>query len=119
MPPARLVPRDTPRIGKPFTLTVFDLPHSLAILLLGFQRLQPALPLGFAGMPGCDLPVSLDVTIPLSGTDNQARWTLPIPDDRTLVGLEFYNQALVFDANAPNTMGAAMSNAAQGVIGER
>ncbi len=117
MPPSRLVPRDTPRIGKIHEVTLFDLPHSLAVLVFGFQRLATPVPLAFAGMPGCDLHTTIDVTFPLAGANNQAKWFLAIPDDPTLVGFHFYNQALVFDANAGNPLGAVMSNAAEGVIG--
>lgn len=115
--PARQIPRDTPRIGRIHQVTVFDLPHSLGIQILGFQIVQPALPLAGFGMPGCGLAVSVDATFPLVGAANQAVWTLSIPDDPQLVGMPFYNQALVLDANAPNVFGAVMSNAAFGVIG--
>lgn len=115
--PARLIPRDTPRIGKTHQVTVFDMPHGLGIQILGFQPVLPSLPLALVGMPGCGLSVTIDMTFPLVGSGNQAVWSLAIPDDPQLVGLPFHNQVLVLDANAPNTFGAVMSNAAQGVIG--
>src|SRR5262249_27756887 len=36
-PAARLVPRDTPAIGRRFELTLFSLPANVAVLLTGFS----------------------------------------------------------------------------------
>jgi hypothetical protein len=44
-------------------------------------------------------------------------WTLPIPDSPSLVGVLFYNQALVLDINAGNPFGAVVSDAMEGVVG--
>jgi len=115
-PPTRLVPRETPRIGRNLQVTLFDLPANVALLAMGFQRTSP-LSLASLGMPGCDLHISVDATAGLSGQQNQAQWSLPIPDLPSLVGLRFYNQALVLDPNAGNGLGAVLSDAAEGVIG--
>jgi hypothetical protein len=52
----------------------------------------------------------------LLGQDQQAKYRLPIPDSPALVGVRFYNQAVVVDPSA-NALGAVMSDAAEGVIG--
>ena len=53
----------------------------------------------------------------LSGQWNRAKFGLSIPSRASLVGLHFYQQALVLDPAAGNPAGAVMSNAAEGVIG--
>ncbi len=116
-PAARLVPRDTPRIGRRHQVTVFDLPQNLAIMLFGWSRTPPT-PLASYGMPGCDAHVSPDGAFLLLGQNGQARYELPIPDARALVGLRFFNQAVVLDPGA-NAGGAVVSAAAEGVIGYR
>jgi alpha-tubulin suppressor-like RCC1 family protein len=117
-PATRLIPRDTPFVGGTHRVTLFDLPANVALLAMGFQRTTP-LALGVLGMPGCDWHVSLDAITLLSGQGNQAVWELPIPDMPSLVGVRFYNQALVLDPAAGNAFGAVISNAAEGVIGYR
>jgi hypothetical protein len=46
-----------------------------------------------------------------------ATFRLPIPGVPALVGLKFYNQALVLDPGAGNVIGAVVSEAAEGVVG--
>jgi hypothetical protein len=114
--PARLVPMDTPRIGKDHVVHVLDLPHDIAIMVFGWNSTWPVA-LAPYGMPGCALHVSLDTAFFLAGQHGWARARLPIPDDPTLVGLHFYHQALVPDAAAGNALGAVVSDAAEGIIG--
>lgn len=115
-PATRLIPRDTPRIGRDLMVTLFDLPFNIAMLAMG---LQPAAPLSLAtlGMPGCTWHTSLDAVGLLAGQNNQATWSLSIPDLPSLVGLQFYHQALVLDPAAGNSFGAVVSDVAQGVVG--
>jgi hypothetical protein len=115
LPAARLVPRDTPKIGRTLEVTVFDLPANLAFMVFGFSS-SPPTPLASFGMPGCDRHVSVDGAVLLLGQDQQAKYRLPIPDSPALVGVRFYNQAVVVDPPA-NALGAVMSDAAEGVIG--
>lgn len=113
----RLVPRDTPRIGKPMMVTLFDLPANLAIMAMSFQRLSTGMQLGVQGMPGCAWYVPVDACALLVGQNQQARFTLPIPYLPDLVGVHLFNQALVLDPAAGNAAGAVVSDAAEGVIG--
>lgn len=115
LPASRLVPRDTPCIGRTFELTVFDLPQPLAILMFGWSRIPPVSLAGL-GMPTCSLHVTIDATIALSVQNGQAKHFLSVPDDPSLVGARFTHQAIVFDA-AANTAGLVVSDAAEGVIG--
>jgi hypothetical protein len=115
-PRTRLVPRETPRIGQTMQLTLFDLPVDIALLAMGFQSASP-IDLASLGMPGCSWNIQIGATGVLVGQTNQAVWQLPIPDAPGLVGLQFYNQALVLDPAAGNGFGAVVSDAAVGIIG--
>ncbi len=92
-------------------------------MLTGFSKtkwgtLTLPFPLAGLGMPGCTLYVSPIVSFPFIVSGGQGVWTLRLPSDPTLVGLSFFNQALVLDAQA-NPAGAVVSNAAEGIIGAR
>lgn len=117
-PASRLVPRDTPRIDRTLEVTVFDLPHGVAVMAMAFQQLGSPVPLASLGMTGCTWHVPLDGLALLSGQNHQAKFELPIPDVPALVGVEFFNQALVLDAAAGNGFGAVVSDVARGVVGE-
>jgi len=117
MPPSRLIPRDTPRIGRVLEVGVDRLPNNVALMAMGFQRSATAIPLGAVGMPGCNLHILYDATAILVGQGGKARFLLPIPDVPALVGLRFQNQALVLDTSAGNSLGAVMSEASEGIIG--
>jgi hypothetical protein len=117
LPAARLIPRDTPRIGTTHQVTLFDLPQDLAVLAFGWSQQAPA-PLAAIGMPGCFQHVAADAVFVLSGQGQQATMAFPVPDWPGLVGARFYNQAIVLDPGA-NTAGAVVSEAAEAVIGHR
>ncbi|MBZ0153219.1 MAG: hypothetical protein K8J09_16975 [Planctomycetes bacterium] len=116
--PTRLVPRDTPRIGHTLQVTLFDLPVNLAAMAMSFQQLPSPLSLTFLGMAGCSWHIPLDAIVLLSGQDNQAKFMMPIPDQPSLVGVHFFNQAVVLDPVAGNGFGAVVSDAAEGVVGD-
>jgi hypothetical protein len=116
LPATRLVPRDTPKIGKPLKVTLFDLPIDIALLAMGFGKPAAPVSLQAFGMPGCSLAINPDAIAGLVGANHQARFELPIPNKPPLVGLRFYHQALVLDPGA-NGFGAVTSDAAEGVIG--
>lgn len=116
-PRTKLVPSDTPRLGGALDVRFFDLPQNLMVLAFGWQA-TPAVSLAPIGMPNCFARVSLDALVAIAGQNNQAVWTLNIPDVPAALGVRFYNQAFVFDAGA-NPMGAVVSDAAEGVIGDK
>jgi hypothetical protein len=115
-PASRLVPRDTPKIGRALRVRLFDLPQNVAILAMGLQSVPP-LDLSFLGMPGCTWRTALDATIGLAGTNHQAVWELSIPDQPSLVGMHFFHQAIVLDPMAANAVGFVVSDAAEGIVG--
>jgi hypothetical protein len=117
-PTTKLVPQDTPKLGRTLGVILFDLPVDIAVMAMGFQQLPAPVSLAALGMPGCDVHISIDAMVLLSGQGNQAKFLLPIPDQATLLGLAFYNQALVFDPQAGNGFGAVASDAARGVVGD-
>lgn len=114
----RLVPRDTPSIGKTLEVTLFDLPADTALMLQGWHSIAPA-PLAAFGLPGCDLHIMPIAASIVSGSGGMAKYRMPIPDLPVLIGLHIVNQALVPDPSAGNGAGAVMSDAAEGVIGQR
>jgi hypothetical protein len=93
---------------------LFNLPpdHStlMALGLSNTNWLGTALPfaLGPIGAPGCNLLVSLDATYPLFNWAGQATWSLPIPNQPSLAGMAFYNQAAAIDHG--NALGLVFSN---------
>lgn len=117
-PAARLVPRDTPRIGKTLEVTLFDLPVDAAIMFCGWQRLPSPMALDVWGMPGCTLHVDPQFSAVLVGGDGQAKHRLPIPNLPGLVGLRVYSQAGVLDPGA-NSLGVVLSAASEAVIGHQ
>jgi alpha-tubulin suppressor-like RCC1 family protein len=116
-PPARLVPRDTPFVGHRLEVEVFHLPANIALMTMGWQQLASPVSLAAVGMPGCFQQISVDAAAAIVGQANSAVWNLPIPDLPDLVGVTFYNQALVLDPAAPNALGAVVSDAAKAVVG--
>jgi hypothetical protein len=116
MPAARLVPRDTPRIGEVESVEVSNLPNNAAIMVFGWSR-NSAVSLSSVGMPGCSRHISMDASVLLVGANGRATFELPLPNWSGLVGLSFYNQALVLDPGA-NPLGAVVSDAAEAIVGE-
>ena len=122
LPPARLVPRDTPRIGETLVVTLFDLPADLALVCTGLSTSSTgALPLPIAlgpfGMPGCTAYVSPDHLLLLAGANQQATLHFAIPNQPALVGARFHQQAFVPDAGAGNPLLGVVSNAATAIVG--
>lgn len=117
----RLIPRDTPQIGKTLDLHLLDLPRDLAFVLFGFSDASVGgipLPISLApiGMPGCAARVSPDHVVLVGGSNGSATLPIPIPHSVGLRGLRFFNQAFVVDPPA-NALGAVASDAAVARIG--
>lgn len=111
-----------PSLGNFFTVYARNLPpdHS-AMMWLGASRtstygLPLPIDLGFAGMPGCVLYVSLDLAMPMFNWSGAAAWTVMVPNQPALLGVRFYNQVFAVDRVA-NPLGAVVTNAGAGVIG--
>ena len=117
LPSSSLIPRDTPRIGETLQVTLSNLPTSVAMIAMGWSKVTPGASLAFLGMPNCAAHVTLDGVALLTGTGNEAVWTLPIPYQAALLGVHFHNQAFVLDPAAGNAIGAVVSDAAEAVVG--
>ena len=116
------MPLDTPQLGRTLELRLFDLPADAAFLVLGLDNVATAIgslprDLGFAGMPGCAWRISTDLAVFLAGSNQQVVARLPIPNVQGLLGLTFYQQALVLDPAAGNAAGVVVSDATMAVVG--
>ncbi len=121
LPVSRQIASSLPRLGQSLVVGVDNLPVSVAVMIVGLSRTVSAfgpLPLDVApiGMPGCSARVSLDGAEVMLGASNAATWTFAIPNTPALACMQFFTQALVFDAPA-NPFGAVLSDAAAAVIG--
>jgi hypothetical protein len=115
-PVSRLIPRDTPRLGRTLRVTVTELPFGAALFAFGWNRVPGGASLAALGMPGCTAHVVPDAFVPLVGANGSAVFTLPLPFDVRLLGATFHQQAFVLDPNA-NALGAVLSDAATAVVG--
>lgn len=118
-------PFSRPWLGDRFTVRASRLPAGWvgAFLFTGFSRTSwggNALPFDLTpfGMPSCRLLVEIFVSFPMTRTGSDATWAITIPTATSLVGQEFYNQALVLVPGA-NAAGALVSFARRGLIGQR
>ena len=123
MPAAHLTPLDLPRIGSTLQVALDNLPADAALLLTGLSRTTSGsgpLPLNATpfGMPGCTAWCSIDAVTFVVGAGTAAGYALAIPNTVGLVGMHFYHQALVPDPAAGNALGAVLSDAMAGFVGQ-
>ncbi|MBK8098237.1 MAG: formylglycine-generating enzyme family protein [Planctomycetes bacterium] len=120
MPPCHLSAVTQPWLGATLSVRLDNLPMSSAYMLLGTSNVTSPLgplPLSTAGfgVPNCFLHVSPDAIVPVQGSDLRATFQMFVPVNSTLVGMRFYQQAMV-----PEFFGGApfvMSDAAAVTIG--
>ena len=113
-----------PRLGSKFDLELTGLPAGAFTRAFGMVGASNTTWLGgnlpfdlrAAGMPGCNLLVSMDILHNLSIVSGKATWSFQIPTDPTVAGGQFYLQGLVFEPGI-NQLGAIVSNAGAGRIG--
>lgn len=122
--PTMTAPSGGPVLGEPFTVRVTNLPLPALppIWLVGFAPLQPAVPLGLLGLPGCSLYVAGPLIQPttMRSTVNVAEGTgtLPaLPQTNALLGASFFSQFAVIDSLVNPPLNLTLSNGAQHVIG--
>ena len=117
LPVARLVPRDTPQIGRRLPVLLRDLPMDVAVMVMGWNQLLPGISLQSFGMVGCELHVSPDALFAVTGSNGEAAFELAIPYNPQLLGIEFYHQAVVLDPSPLSPSGLVMSEAMRGIVG--
>lgn len=119
-----LRPNQLPRIGQMFAYGLWNLPaNEVAVGILGqsaatWGGVSLPVPLGFVGMPDCELYISPDLSLPpqSTGTTGQVLQGFLIPNDPLLVGAEFFQQALVSRlGTTPSRL--FVTNAAHGIVG--
>ena len=125
VPQLALVGRELPRVGTSFAIDCRPLgARAVAVLgMLGFSKdnfgaLRLPLALDALQMPGCSLLVSADIFAVAVKQATSARWTTALPNDARLVGLRFYQQALILDPGARGGLGAT-SDAGAAVLGAK
>lgn len=103
-------PYHVPYVGAPFGVRLFSLPFQQpSFLVLGMSRTTFAgaplpLSLGVVGMTGCQLFVSVDLTLPTVTNGSNATLTLNIPPQASLIGGWFWMQGFAVEVggNAAN-----------------
>jgi hypothetical protein len=113
-----LVGTNTPQIGSTFTATMTNLAAGAALgaIAASFTPYDPAQPLDFVGMPGCELHVANAVALVLPVIGGTMTVNLPIPASASMLGVTVVEQGLAFDPGV-NAAGLVMSNAIAAVIG--
>jgi hypothetical protein len=126
-PVLELVAGHKPWIDGQLQVRVTNIPRELSfgsvIMFVGFSNTEfqgLPLPTGLSsfGLGTCTGYTSFDVGFPLLSFLGTATWTFDIPNEPDVVGMHFYNQALVWDPGF-NPAGYIVSNAGDGVIGGR
>ncbi len=87
----------------------------LAFIFFGDTAINPGIPLGFLGMPGCEAYSNLNLgsyTFPAIGSGT---FPLPIPNNPTLVGITISAQTVAFSAATP--AGLVTSNGTVATLG--
>ena len=105
-------PNDRPWVGRSFEINATGLAAgSFPVALIGLSSNPvPLSSLHPAGLPGCTLRSSLDVTILLTNSGGTAGLTLPIPNDLGFVGATVYQQVLQVQANGANLTAISATN---------
>lgn len=108
-----------PVIGTTFSVRISRLPTSpanLTFMIVSPTVLPVPADLDPIGMPGSLLYIAPTAVIPVQNTGGTAVWSVAIPNDRNLVGTEFFTQAFVLDPGL-NALGVGVSDAGEAVIG--
>ncbi|MFO1051023.1 MAG: hypothetical protein U1F36_02260 [Planctomycetota bacterium] len=110
-----------PVLGSNWSLTVSGIPATASFGASFFGFSDPGLlDLANLGMPTCQLRASLDwVAGPWTPSGASQGYSFPIPaGSPSLLGLQFFTQAIVFTAPPVNAFGAITSNGMMGTLGD-
>lgn len=112
-----------PKLANSFSVDLSQaLPNTGAALFIGgsntkFLTLNLPFALTAFGAPNCSLNVSVDVVVPTAvGAQGSAQVKFGVPNNKSLLGVNFHNQFMVLD-KAANNMGFSFSNGGTGLIG--
>ncbi|MBZ0153348.1 MAG: hypothetical protein K8J09_17625 [Planctomycetes bacterium] len=108
-----------PVTGTTWQLSVRDIPPTGLFGAEIYGVSDPGInDMGFLGMPGCPLRASPDFLIAFLVTGSTQPMAWPVPNDPSLVSLEFFVTAAVFESPASNPFGAITANGIKGRIGD-
>lgn len=112
-----LTSNDVPRTGGawPLALTGANAVAPVAVVVLGLTSV-PGFPLDGIGMPGCVAWVSADLLLAAPATNGVAAWSISIPAQAAILGIELFAQGLSLDIGW-NPAGLVSANALRGLIG--
>lgn len=125
---SHLLPAALPRVGQTMLVNVTNMPTypgspglAIGLMLTGTSNTTSVfgpLPIDMApaGMPGCMLRVGYDVMDNIVTFGSTGSWSLQIPNQAALLGLQFYQQTALLDPPL-NSLGIALSDAAAWQIG--
>ena len=118
-----LNPVGTPGLGGAFVVEVLNLPAAVNLVYMGLGFSDTingalALPANLTpfGLTGCTAYTSLESGFLVPNTGTQADWSVTIPNDPGLVGLDFFNQAYPIDQGLSSPRPLSASNAGRGTI---
>jgi hypothetical protein len=108
-------------LGTTMSTDLTNMPSALAVLAMGFSdQSHGTVPLPFdltpSGMPGCFVRVDPFATVAIAGISGTGTSQLTVPNQSQLLGVQFFQQALVLAPGA-NTAGLVMSNSMRAVVG--
>jgi len=107
-----------PVTNTSWDLAVNNIPASGALGIDVFGLSDPGInDLFFLGAPGCGLRASLDVTSAWFVAGATHTYSLPIPNNPALSGLNLFTTSAVFQFPPVNALGAITANGVQGTIG--
>ncbi|MEC7584903.1 MAG: PKD domain-containing protein [Planctomycetota bacterium] len=112
-----------PRLGQTLSVDITDCPIGVAFFIFGISSTSSVfgpLPLDLAvfGAPGCQARVGPAANSLLLGVPGgTVSFNLGIPNDPGLLCVQFFTQSLVLDSGG-NQLGAVMSDAAAGIVGQ-
>jgi hypothetical protein len=116
--PLGLAASTRPVTNTSWNLAVNSIPATGLLGVDVFGLADPGInDLFFLGAPGCGLRASLDVTSAWFAAGATHTYSLPIPNNPALGGLNLYTTSAVFQFPPVNALGAITANAVKGTIG--
>jgi hypothetical protein len=121
LPSSQLLPATLPRLGQTLFVIANNLPVNFGLMVTGTSSVSSPLgplPLDMTplGLPNCFLRASPDFLTTLVGGGGTASFSLAIPNSNPLLGLQLWQQPLVFDPPL-NPFGGALGDTAALQIG--